>query len=162
MTHYPPFYVFSGNDVNIRNSFIRNATSTCESLYIIPSSAIWGQPSRGGSKYQGRGKKLGKRDFRGSEGTAKNFEHFVGIFWKFVNKMQLKVIFGVVLVYISRKFRKIPVFGRKIHLPTAKNWRYIYQGGVTPHEITLIPSAPNKSSFPSSMLTKNETRNKKK
>ena len=46
--------------------------------------------------------------------------------------------FGVVLVEISRKFRKIPIFGRKILPHTTRKLRYIYTGAEASLQISLI------------------------
>ena len=61
-------------------------------------------------------KNIGKRGFRGAEGATKKLEQFLEIFGKFINENAIKVIFGVALVEISRKFPKIPIFGRKLLL----------------------------------------------
>ena len=46
--------------------------------------------------------------------------------------MQSKMIFGALLVDISQKVRKTSRFWEKIHLPTSKILRYIYQSADPP------------------------------
>ena len=59
----------------------------------------------------------------GAEGAAKNFWAFLEIFWKFANRNAIKVVFGMVLVEISQKFRKkIPFFGENTSTHSQKFW----------------------------------------
>ena len=68
-----------------------------------------------------------------SKNCEKILSTFLDIFGKFVNKNAVKSGFGVVLVEVSQKSRKMLIFLEKIIFNYGKNLRYFYQGAKSPH-----------------------------
>ena len=93
----------------------------------------------GGPFTKGVGQKIEKRVFRGTEGPQKFWNTFFENFGKSVNEDSKKVINGVVLIDISRKFRKNAHFSKFL--------RYIYHDPQKVHLPRCLDPLPKNSTY---------------
>ena len=103
-------------------------------------------PGRGGGVHLPRGPKNWRK--RGFSGRRRCCENFLALFWKVFGNLSIrcnkKWFWGWSSSIHLEYFEKIPIFGRKILLPTVKNLEIHLPGcWPLPKKIALIPNRKN-------------------